>query len=56
VKQKWDQSGLDMTNLLAVTAKDPALTLAFNYASALINNSYFLEGIVRPPYRAVTKH
>lgn len=34
-----------MTNLLYFTARDPSLTLAFNYASALINNSYFLESI-----------
>lgn len=47
VKQKWDRTGLDMTYLLSQSAKDPQMTIAFNYASLLLNNSYFLEGIVR---------
>lgn len=55
VKQKWDRQGLDVTYLLTQTARDPTLSLAFNYASLLLNNSYFLEGLVclrsRSPYR-----
>jgi hypothetical protein len=47
VKQKWDRTGLDMTYLLSQSARDPQMTIAFNYASLLLNNSYFLEGIVR---------
>ena len=46
-KQKWDRSGLDMTDLLTTTSRDPQLSLAFNYASLLMNNSFFLEGLVR---------
>jgi hypothetical protein len=58
-RQKWDKSGLDMTDLLSVTARDPQLSLAFKYASLLLNNSYFLEGLVsdRPswiPFEAIT--
>lgn len=37
-----------MTDLLSVTARDPSLSLAFKYASLLLNNSYFLEGLVSP--------
>jgi len=47
MKIKWDNDKLDMTDLLSFTAREPSLALAFNYASSLINNSYFLEGIVR---------
>lgn len=47
VKQKWDKDGLDIVDLLDKTARDPALGLAFNYASLLLNNSFFLEGMVR---------
>jgi hypothetical protein len=47
VKQKWDRQGLDVTYLLTQTAREPTLSLAFNYASLLLNNSYFLEGLVR---------
>jgi Fe-Mn family superoxide dismutase len=46
VKQKWDRTGLDVTYLLTQTARDPSLAVAFNYASLLLNNSYFLEGLV----------
>jgi len=46
VKQKWDRTGLDVTYLLTQTARDPNLSVAFNYASLLLNNSYFLEGLV----------
>lgn len=46
VKQKWERSGLDIAHLLTVAARDPALGLAFNYGSLLLNNSFFLEGIV----------
>ncbi|ORY34929.1 hypothetical protein BCR39DRAFT_515659 [Naematelia encephala] len=45
VKQKWDRSGLDMTHLVSFTARESNLTLAFNYGSLLLNNSYFLEGL-----------
>ena len=46
VKQKWDKDGLDIVHLLDKTARDPSLGLAFNYASLLLNNSFFLEGMV----------
>lgn len=46
MKLKWDNDKLDMTEFLAFTAREPSLALAFNYASNLINNSYFLEGLV----------
>ena len=45
IKQKWDRTGLDMTDLLAHSARDPSLTMAFNYASLLLNNSFFLESL-----------
>jgi hypothetical protein len=48
IKQKWDRSGLDMADLLTTSSRDPQLSLAFNYASLLMNNSFFLEGLVRP--------
>ncbi|WWC93060.1 uncharacterized protein L201_008024 [Kwoniella dendrophila CBS 6074] len=44
-KQKWDKYGLDMTDLLSSTARDKDLTLAYNYAALLLNNSFFLEGL-----------
>jgi hypothetical protein len=46
IKQKWDRSGLDMADLLTTSSRDPQLALAFNYASLLMNNSFFLEGLV----------
>lgn len=46
IKQKWDRSGLDMADLLTTSSRDPQLSLAFNYASLLMNNSFFLEGLV----------
>lgn len=46
VKQKWDRSGLDISYFLSQTAKDSKNVVAFNYASLLLNNSYFLEGLV----------
>jgi hypothetical protein len=45
VKQKWESTGLDMTHLLTYAAREPSLSLAFNYASLLLNNSFFLEGL-----------
>ncbi|EIW71723.1 hypothetical protein TREMEDRAFT_67928 [Tremella mesenterica DSM 1558] len=48
VKQKWDKSPTgtpDIPYLLTHTARDPSLTLAYNYGALLLNNSYFLEGI-----------
>lgn len=45
-----------MTDLLSFTARDPSLSLAFNYASLLINNSYFLEGINADAPKAVPEH
>jgi Fe-Mn family superoxide dismutase len=48
IKQKWDRSGLDMADLLTTSSRDPQLSLAFNYASLLMNNSFFLEGLVSP--------
>ncbi|OCF38833.1 hypothetical protein I317_07375 [Kwoniella heveanensis CBS 569] len=44
-KQKWDRYGLDMTDLISTTARDKNLTLAYNYAALLLNNSFFLEGL-----------
>ncbi|WRT69471.1 uncharacterized protein IL334_006457 [Kwoniella shivajii] len=44
-KQKWDKYGLDMTDLISTTARDKNLTLAYNYAALLLNNSFFLEGL-----------
>ncbi|WVQ66495.1 uncharacterized protein L199_004676 [Kwoniella botswanensis] len=44
-KQKWDKYGLDMTDLISSTARDKNLTLAYNYAALLLNNSFFLEGL-----------
>jgi Fe-Mn family superoxide dismutase len=46
VKQKWDRSGLDITHLLSHSAREPSLSMAFNYASNLLNNSFFLENLV----------
>lgn len=46
IRLKWDNDRLDMTELLAFTAREANLALAFNYASLLLNNSYFLESIV----------
>lgn len=46
VKQKWDRSGLDITDLLSTTAKDRSLGLAYNYGALLANNSFFLESLV----------
>jgi Fe-Mn family superoxide dismutase len=36
-----------MTDLLSFLARDPSLSLAFNYASLLLNTSFFLEGLVK---------
>jgi Fe-Mn family superoxide dismutase len=36
-----------MADLLTTSSRDPQLALAFNYASLLMNNSFFLEGLVR---------
>lgn len=47
IKQKWDRTGLDISYLLSQTAKDSKSVVAFNYGSLLLNNSYFLEGLVR---------
>ncbi|WVF68649.1 hypothetical protein IAT40_003419 [Kwoniella sp. CBS 6097] len=44
-KQKWDRYGLDMTDLISTTARDKNLTLAYNYAALLLNNSFFLESL-----------
>ncbi|WWC65645.1 uncharacterized protein I303_108266 [Kwoniella dejecticola CBS 10117] len=44
-KQKWDKYGLDMTDLISSTARDKELTLAYNYAALLLNNSFFLESL-----------
>jgi Fe-Mn family superoxide dismutase len=35
-----------MADLLTTASRDPQLSLAFNYASLLMNNSFFLEGLV----------
>jgi Fe-Mn family superoxide dismutase len=38
-----------MTDLLSFLSRDPSLSLAFNYASLLLNTSFFLEGLVKDP-------
>ncbi|CAD6586831.1 MAG: hypothetical protein TREMPRED_004565 [Tremellales sp. Tagirdzhanova-0007] len=55
VKQKWDRSGLDMTHLVSFAARQPSLTVAFNYASLLLNNSYFLETLTGSDVKKVPK-
>lgn len=39
-------STFDIASLITYTARDPKLSLAYNYATLILNNSYFLEGIV----------
>lgn len=46
IRLKWDNDRFDVAELLAFSAREPSLSLAFNYASLLVNNSYFLEGLV----------
>lgn len=36
-----------MTDLLSFLSRDPSLSLAFNYASLILNTSFFLEGLVK---------
>ncbi|KAJ9100639.1 hypothetical protein QFC21_003683 [Naganishia friedmannii] len=43
------QGTLSMTDLLSFLSRDPTLSLAFNYASLLLNTSFFLEGLVKDP-------
>ncbi|KAJ9127129.1 hypothetical protein QFC24_001365 [Naganishia onofrii] len=43
------QGTLSMTDLLSFLSRDPSLSLAFNYASLLLNTSFFLEGLVKDP-------
>ncbi|WOO77670.1 Putative 37S ribosomal protein S26B, mitochondrial [Vanrija pseudolonga] len=45
IRLKWDNDRFDVAELLAFSAREPSLSLAFNYASLLVNNSYFLEGL-----------
>ncbi|ODO00666.1 hypothetical protein L198_02989 [Cryptococcus wingfieldii CBS 7118] len=42
-KQKWDTKGLDIVDLLGVSARDKSLSLTYNYAALLANNSFFLD-------------
>ncbi len=35
-----------MTKLVSFLAREPSLALAFNYASLILNTSYFLENLV----------
>ena len=37
---------MDITYVVSQTAKEASLTLAYNWAALLLNNSYFLETIV----------
>lgn len=53
-KAKWDSGKFDIVEVISATAREPQLALAFNYASLLLNNSYFLEGLVRCPYKAAS--
>ena len=51
-RQKWnfsESSGFKIHQLIAASAKSPATSLAFNYASLVLNNSFFLEGLVSSP-------
>ncbi len=41
---------LDLVKLLAFLARDPSLSLAFNYASLILNNSFFLQNMVRADF------
>ncbi|KAK4684209.1 superoxide dismutase, Fe-Mn family, partial [Tremellales sp. Uapishka_1] len=45
VREKWDKSSVNVLDLLTESAREPSQTLAFNYASLLLNNSFFLEGL-----------
>lgn len=45
-----------MTDLLSFTAREPTLSLAFNYASLLTNNSYFLEGMNAEAPKPIPEH
>ncbi|CAK9780365.1 hypothetical protein CC85DRAFT_287896 [Cutaneotrichosporon oleaginosum] len=56
IKLKWDNDKLHMTDLLALSAREPSLALAFNYASLLLNNSYFLEGLNADAAKPVPDH
>ncbi|GMK53439.1 hypothetical protein CspeluHIS016_0100250 [Cutaneotrichosporon spelunceum] len=56
IKLKWDNDRLHMTDLLALSAREPSLALAFNYASLLLNNSYFLEGLNGDAAKPVPDH
>lgn len=56
IRDKWDNDRLDMTDLLSFTAREPTLALAFNYASQLINNSYFLEGMNADAPKPIPEH
>jgi superoxide dismutase, Fe-Mn family len=46
IKTKWEEKGVDVVSVLVHTAKEPSLSLAYNYASLLLNNSFFLESLV----------
>lgn len=46
-QQSLHKGTLSMTDLLSFLARDPSLSLAFNYASLLLNTSFFLEGLVK---------
>ncbi|BEJ14196.1 hypothetical protein CspHIS471_0313700 [Cutaneotrichosporon sp. HIS471] len=56
IKLKWDNDKLHMTDLLALSAREPSLALAFNYAALLLNNSYFLEGLNADASKPVPDH
>jgi hypothetical protein len=46
------RKGLDITRLISFLSREPSLALAFNYASLILNTTFFLEGLVggwRPP-------
>lgn len=45
-----------MTDLLALSAREPSLALAFNYASLLLNNSYFLEALNPEAAKPIPDH
>ncbi|KAL1408301.1 hypothetical protein Q8F55_005107 [Vanrija albida] len=56
IRLKWDADRFDVAELLAFSAREPSLSLAFNYASLLVNNSYFLEGLNPEAPKPVPAH
>lgn len=45
-----------MLQTVKATASDPSQSLAFNYASEALNNSFFLSTLVSPPPAPLSSH